>query len=80
MDGETRLAAFRLPTSLLRRVDRYAANMVVNGKPGSRADAVRDLLTNALDDNDRLYADARESMRAIAKTLSSPIRKRRQRR
>ena len=80
MDGETQLVAFRLPKLLLQRVDRYAGKMVVNGKPGTRADAVRALLTTALDDDDRMQTEVRKSMREIASALGSPGRKSRRER
>jgi len=41
MRGEVQLVAFRLPVALVKRVDRYAAKMRVEGKPANRSDALR---------------------------------------
>lgn len=48
---ETQQTAFRLPTSLINRLDTYAARLsAVHGLPVTRADAVRLLLTRGLDE------------------------------
>jgi len=55
MGEETKQAAFRLPVSLLARLDAYAEQMGVE-QPGmtfTRADALRVLLTRALDEHAR---------------------------
>jgi hypothetical protein len=51
--GPAVVVAFRLPQDLLDRLDRYAADMGTTVMPGldfSRTDAVRQILTRALDE------------------------------
>jgi hypothetical protein len=50
MKGKCQLVAFRLPQTLLRRLDRYTQQIHRDGKPRfTRADALRFLLDWALD-------------------------------
>ena len=64
----TQQTAFRLPLSLLERVDAYAARLAreTPGLNPARADAVRSLLTQALD-----AVEGRGEGRASVRTLRS---------
>lgn len=50
MSDSKKMAAFRLDTALLKRLDRYAEHLSQEtGLPATRADVVRLLLTRGLD-------------------------------
>lgn len=81
MDEENRPAAFRLPVALLNRIDAYAARLQA-ASPGlnvSRSDALRMLLTQALDRLDAAEAGAppkakrtRKASRKMKATAAAP--------
>jgi predicted DNA-binding protein len=62
MAEETKQTAFRLPVTLLERLDTYARDMETEhpGMSYTRADAVRVLLTRALDEHEERRTPARK--------------------
>ena len=77
MTGQTTLIAFRLPVALLKRLDRFAPSLYVDGKPATRADAIRHLLQQSLEDIEQDQAQTQQAMSDLFKALQPSRRRRR---
>jgi hypothetical protein len=73
MDGKTELVAFRLPCTLLRRLDRYTRQVQREGRPKeTRADALRFLLGWALETFEQDRAERPRLARQLQALFGEP--------
>jgi hypothetical protein len=80
LGGLSDLVAVRLPRALLEKVDRFTTTLELDGKPATRADAIRHLLQRGLADRDRARAELRESLGDLTGALAGRRQRRRPRR
>ncbi len=81
MDEGSELVAFRLPLSLIGRLETYTLRMRWRGGPATRADALRYLLDRALAERERDVAEVRTTFREVVRAVGGgPATRRRRRR